>query len=124
MKYFVVPQAFGKLLAGAEKEWKPDARKSLGGVFYDHLHTSSGVTVGVRYWVDGVVFEQHPVFRFFLEDERFQFHPDHDYVDLVFDEKDVDAFVNGELTVDARQDFGGEGVVRRGSLFGMTFDLE
>jgi len=124
MRHLVVPKLSGQALATDQKGWEADAEMSLGGVFYDHIRTSSGATVGVRYWVMDVVFAQHPVFRCFLEDERFQFDPQNGHVDLVFEEKDVDAFVSGALEVDCAQDFGGEGVVRRGDLFGITFDLE
>ena len=124
MKHLVVPKISGQPASSDQTGWKPDAKVSLGGVFYDHIRTSSGTTVGVRYWVMDVVLKRHPVFRCFRDDERFQFHPRDEYVDLVFDEKDVAAFTRGALQVVCVQDFGGDGVVRCEGLFGMTFDLE
>ena len=104
--------------------WSDATETSLNGCFYDHLCNAASEVVGVRYWTDeGVDFEQHPVFSGFKNDERFHFNHQDGHVDIVFDDKDLEAFQKGELTIDAVQDFGGDGVVQKGPAFGIVFNL-
>ena len=121
MKYLVTPRA-ARQLSGAA--WKTATEVTLDGYFYDHLCSSTGVIVGVRYWVDrAIAFDHHPVFSHFLDDERFKFKQSDGYVDIVFDTKDIDAFKKGVLGVETVQDFGGESVVKLGDSFGIAFSL-
>lgn len=97
---------------------------SLGGCFYDHLLAPEGEVVGVRYWIiDRVDFSSHPVFRLFLDDERFSYSQSADYVDIVFCDGYANLLRDCLLTVDDAQEFGGESVVRSGDRFGIVFSL-
>ena len=124
MNYLVTPKAAGRLPASSHAEWIATTEATLDGYFYDHLCTSAGVIVGVRYWVDqAIAFDHHPVFSHFLDDQRFKFNQRDSYVDIVFDAKDVDALKKGALDVETVQDFGGDSVVKLGDSFGIAFSL-
>lgn len=104
------------------QEEAPDV--SLGGCFYDFLRSTDGELIGIRYWlIESVKFEEHPVYSQFLGDGRFAFDQAGNYVDIVFDERNV-AFLRSEsITVETVQDFGGERVVRCGEQFGIALSI-
>lgn len=125
MKYLILPDISGTPIAAeAGESWTVTTEATLGGVFYDHLRTAEGETVGVRYWVmDGVPFHRHAVFGHFLNDDRFEFHQPHGHVDIVFAYKHANALKRGLLEPGGEQEFGGDEVVKRGDALGIAFDL-
>ena len=121
MKYLVTPKTARQHPAML---WVDSTEATLDGYFYDHLCKSTGAIVGVRYWVDqAIAFDRHPVFGQFVDDKRFKFNQREGYVDIVFDEVDIDAFRGNALHLETVQDFGGDGVVKLGDAFGITFNL-
>lgn len=124
MRHLVFPKESGLFAPEDNGGPVPTVEVSLGGYFYDHICNSAEAIVGVRYWVDeSIVFDRHPVFRQFMGDERFKFNQRDHYVDIVFDERNVDPFRNGTLSVQTVQDFGGDAVVKHGNAFGISFSL-
>jgi len=124
MQFLVTPRIIRDVPTGtAIASWAIQTEVSLGGAFYDYLCDPSSTVVGVRYFlIDPVEFDQHPVFRQFLADARFAFHPNA-YVDIVFHESNAAALQQGLLNSIVVQDFGGERVVGNKGRFGIAFDL-
>ncbi|WP_139225757.1 hypothetical protein [Paracidovorax konjaci] len=125
MSYLLIPKIPGQSsIADIDSAWTTSADITLDGFFYDHLLTTDGAFAGVRYWIEpGTVFDKHPVFSSFLEDERFQFNSQKGYVDIVFDSENIKNLRMGMLKVHTVQDFGGESVVKKRNLIGIAFDL-
>jgi hypothetical protein len=96
----------------------------LGGVFYDYLRDSSGAVVGVRYYLmRSINFESHPIYRQFLNDNRFVFRAN-EFVDIVSEASHSDALHRGSLSLDVVQDFDGVQVLRDQDKFTLVFDLQ
>ncbi len=96
----------------------------LGGVFYDYLRDSSGAVVGVRYYLmQSVKFESHPIYRQFLNDERFVFRAK-EFVDMVAEARHSDALQKGSLFLDVVQDFDGVQVLTDQGRYTLVFDLQ
>jgi hypothetical protein len=89
---------------------------NLGGCFYDYFRNNNGIIVGVRYYLmENVLFEKHPIYVNFIDDERFFFNQEEMYIDILFDVKNID------LTLDFVQDFGGESFIKNGNYFVICF---
>ncbi len=123
MKLVVTPTP--EQIAGLQKPraWFAETT-DLGGVFYDYLRDSSGIIVGVRYHLmKNVKFEEHPVYRQFIDDSRFVFRAN-DSVDMVAEGRYAHALQEGSLALDVVQDFDGVKVLEAHGVFTLMFDLQ
>jgi hypothetical protein len=124
MKFILTPSLDSKdAEIASEKIEAQSIDISLGGFFYDYLLNQSGQVVGVRYWgmPDSQV-SKGPLDSF-INDPRFLFSKNENFVDIVFYSREIPALRDGKLEIDCVQNFGGDSVLNLNGQFAILFDL-